>query len=169
MQAQQFEELLLQTAFCCMISDGNIDEKEIATIKSLPEKYNIFQALNIDEALKKMTDEFREKDKNYILDYYKAIENYELDEQQQLTLIRVAIDLIKADERIEYSEVKFFKTIRYRLPVADDTVIEKLTETIDDIELFLGDDINANTSVDAATANYLQIADFTKLNIEEVK
>jgi hypothetical protein len=36
-----------------------------------------------------------------------------LTEQEELTLIDFAIQTIKADEQIEYSEIKFFKNIRH--------------------------------------------------------
>ena len=34
MEAITFDNLLLKTAFCCMASDGNIDEREVAMIQS---------------------------------------------------------------------------------------------------------------------------------------
>lgn len=37
-----FDKLLLKTTFCCMASDGNIDKREVALIKSLCEKSTVF-------------------------------------------------------------------------------------------------------------------------------
>jgi uncharacterized membrane protein YebE (DUF533 family) len=41
MDTISFDKLLLKTAFCCMASDGNIDNREIALIKSMCEKFAI--------------------------------------------------------------------------------------------------------------------------------
>ena len=38
-----FDKLLLKTVFCCMASDGNIDKREIALIKSMCEKSPLFK------------------------------------------------------------------------------------------------------------------------------
>jgi hypothetical protein len=46
-----------------------------------------------------------------------------LSEQNELKLIEVAIETIKADEKIEYSEVKFFKVIRSNLKIKNDVIL----------------------------------------------
>jgi len=52
-------------------------------------------------------------------------------------LIEVAIDTIKADEKVEYSEIKFFKVIRAKLKISDDPILENHP----DFEDYLEDDI----------------------------
>ena len=47
-----------------------------------------------------------------------------MSEQNELKLIEVAIETIKADEKIEYSEVKFFKVIRSNLKIKNEVIIE---------------------------------------------
>ena len=44
-------------------------------------------------------------------------------EQDELKLIEVAIETIKADEKIEYSEVKFFKIIRSNLKIKNEVIL----------------------------------------------
>jgi len=40
-------------------------------------------------------------------------------------LVSLAFNAIEADNRIEYSEVKFFKKIRSRLSISDETILGK--------------------------------------------
>jgi hypothetical protein len=61
------------------------------------------------------------------------LEKSTLTEQEELTLIDFAIQTIKADEQIEYSEIKFFKNIRHRLKISDNNILA----VFPDIEQFL--------------------------------
>ena len=49
-------------------------------------------------------------------------------------LIEVAIDTIKADEKVEYSEIKFFKVIRSKLQIKDEPILEKHPDFEDYLE-----------------------------------
>jgi uncharacterized membrane protein YebE (DUF533 family) len=46
METVSFDKLLLKTAFCCMASDGHIDNKEINLIKSMCENSSLFKEFN---------------------------------------------------------------------------------------------------------------------------
>lgn len=46
-----------------------------------------------------------------------------LSEKEEMEIIRIAIQTIEADNRIEYSEISFFKKIRQRLNVSDETIL----------------------------------------------
>ena len=48
----------------------------------------------------------------------------ELTEEEELKLIEAAIDTIKADEKVEYSEIKFFKVIRSKLKIENEPILE---------------------------------------------
>ena len=49
----------------------------------------------------------------------------DLNEKEQLLLVSLVFNAIEADNRIEYSEVKFFKKIRSRLSISDETILGK--------------------------------------------
>ena len=48
----------------------------------------------------------------------------ELSESEELKLVEVAIDTIKADDKVEYSEIKFFKVIKSKLKISDETILK---------------------------------------------
>lgn len=50
--------------------------------------------------------------------------NSDLTVEEELKLVGLAIQMIEADNNIEYSEVKFFKKIRSRLSVSDEQILE---------------------------------------------
>ena len=47
----------------------------------------------------------------------------DLSDRDQLLLVSLALKAIEADNRIEYSEVKFFKKIRSRLSISDEAIL----------------------------------------------
>ncbi|MDR1585725.1 MAG: TerB family tellurite resistance protein [Prevotellaceae bacterium] len=160
METNTFDKLLLQTAFVCMASDGTVADEEKVLLKETCKKEAVFQNIDVEEELKVFASEFNAKGKDYFFDYYKKIEQAELSESEQLTLIRISIAIIKADANIEYSEVKFFKTIRYRLKISDEAIVANLSEDIEDIDLFLGEDIKSYISIETATEQYFKATDF---------
>ena len=63
-------------------------------------------------------------------------------EEQELKVADVAVQTIRIDNRIEYSEIKFFKVLRSNLKtVSDETLLEKI-DGID--ENYLAQDIQAD-------------------------
>ena len=74
----------------------------------------------------------------FLQSYLKELNSVDLNETEQLLLVSLAIKAIEADNRIEYTEVKFFKKIRSRLTVSDEAILAKYP----DIEDFLLPDIN---------------------------
>jgi uncharacterized tellurite resistance protein B-like protein len=164
-----FDKLLLQTAFICMACDGEIAPEEIALIKSICEKEPVFQNMDFNVEIEKFVTDINAGGKKFISDFLKMLEQkaVDLSEQEQFSLIDIAIKVIKADNKIEYSEIKFFKTIRYRLKVSDDAIITHFFATVEDIEWFLGEDIHTETTLDKITQQYLDLADLPKF--EEIK
>ena len=66
-------------------------------------------------------------------------------------LIDFAINTIKADGIIEYSEIRFFKNIRNRLSLSNDTILTFLP----DIEDFLESDLVSLKTLDKFPTDYL--------------
>lgn len=155
-----FDKLLLKTAFCCMAADGNIDNRELSLIKSLCEKSPLFSNLNFQEEINLLVGKINTGGKTFIQYYFDLLKEAKLTEQEELTLIDFAIQTIKADEQIEYSEIKFFKNIRHRLSVSD----EKILCEFPDIEEFLEQDINSESYINKITYQYFDIINLPKFD-----
>ncbi len=165
MDTISFDKLLLKTAFCCMASDGHIDNKEISQIKTMCENSPLFHGFNFQEEINSLVNMINTRGKGFISYYFDLLEKAILTEDEELTLIDFAIQTIKADKQIEYSEIKFFKNIRHRLKISD----EKILATFSDIEDFLEKDIISDSFLDKIKNQYLEVVElpqFDLINIE---
>jgi len=134
MEIIEFNKLLLKTAFSCMACDGNIDKSEIQLIKKLHNENKTFGEININSELDLMLEDINKDSHQYMKDYFNDLTSAQLSESNELSLIEVAIETIKADEKIEYSEIKFFKVIRSKLSIDNDSILEKHPDFDDYLE-----------------------------------
>lgn len=117
------EELYLKTIFCCIACDGNIATEEVDMVRDLCAKDRIFHNLDSEEYLNSWITEINEQGGAFLQTYLKEINSVELNKQEQLLLVSLAIKAIEADNSIEYAEVKFFKKIRSKLTISDEAIL----------------------------------------------
>ena len=158
-----FDRLLLKTAFCCMASDGKIDKREVELIKSMCEKSLLFKEFNFEEEINILVKKLNERGKEFLSYYFNLLKNSSLTEEEELTLIDFAFNTIKADEQIEYSEIKFFKVIRKSLSVSDQRIIEKYPE----LEEYLEEDINTESMLEKLATSFLDAIELPVFNLLE--
>ena len=111
------EELYLKTIFCCIACDGDIANEEVELIRNMASTSNTFDDLEVEELLNGWIAEINENGARFLQSYLSDLGEAKLSNQEQLMIADLAIQSIEADNRIEYSEVKFFKKIR--CPTAD--------------------------------------------------
>lgn len=135
-------ELLLRTAFACMSCDGDIASEEVELIKQLDREKRLFGDVDIDKELDELVKEINLKGKGFLKQYLISLTEESLTEEQELQVADVAVQTIRIDNRIEYSEIKFFKVLRSNLKiVSDETLLDKI-DGID--ENYLAQDIQAD-------------------------
>lgn len=161
MDAISFDKLLFNTVFCCMAADGDIDKREISLIKSICDKSALFSNFNFQEEINKLVEKINTSGKDYIQYYFDLLKHTQLSEEEELTLIDFAIQTINADEKIEYSEIKFFKNIRHRLKVRDNKILERFP----DIEQYLEDDIITDGFLDKISNQYFQAIELPQFDL----
>lgn len=137
METLHFNKLLLKTAFSCMACDGDIDKREVKLIKQLQQERKIFGEIDINAELDTLLLAINKDGQQFLKDYFNELTTTELTEANELKLIEVAIDTIKADDKVEYSEIKFFKVIRSKLKIDNEPILEKHP----DFEEYLEQDI----------------------------
>lgn len=141
-------ELLLRTAFACMSCDGDIASEEVELIKQMSKKKHLFGEVDIDKELDALVKEINLKGKGFLKQYLISLAEETLTEEQELKVADVAVQTIRADNKIEYSEIKFFKVLRTNLKiVSDETLLEKV------------EGINDNYLAQDIRADYLQMYD----------
>lgn len=134
MEALQFNKLLLKTAFSCMACDGDIDKREIKLIKRLHKEKKTFGDLDVNAEMDNLLITINKDGHQFMRDYFDELTSSELSEVNELNLIEVAIDTIKADEKVEYSEIKFFKVIRSKLKIGNEPILDKHPDFEDYLE-----------------------------------
>lgn len=138
----EINELLLRTAFACMSCDGDIASEEVELIKQMSKEKQLFGEIDINKELDELVKEINQKGKGFLKQYLVSLAEESLTEEQELKVADVAVRTIRADNRIEYSEIKFFKVLRSNLKnVSDETLLEKI-DGID--ENYLAQDIQAD-------------------------
>jgi uncharacterized tellurite resistance protein B-like protein len=156
MEQKSFNHLLLKTAFSCMACDGEIDNKEIEVIRRMHAEKNIFGNINLNEELNKMVAQINTEGQGFLKQYFQDLTNANLPESDELKIVETAIETIKADDKIEYSEIKFFKVIKSKLKIKNEFILS----IHPDYEDFLEQDIMSSTYLnelllDFPTTNYV--------------
>lgn len=134
-----FEKLLLQTSFACMACDGEIAHEEVEAIKAFAEEKRAFGNLDIETELQMLVEEINKKGKTFLKQYLLMVADSSLSVEQECAVLQIALDTIKSDNDIRYSEVKFFKVLRSNLKNITDKEILERVDGID--ESYLAQDI----------------------------
>ena len=134
METLHFNKLLLKTAFSCMACDGDIDKREVKLIKQLQKEHKTFGEIDINAELDTLLLAINKDGHQFLKGYFNELTTTELTEANELKLIEVAIDTIKADDKVEYSEIKFFKVIRSKLRIDNEPILEKHPDFEDYLE-----------------------------------
>ncbi len=124
-------ELLLKTAFCCMACDGEIAKEEINLVKQITKQSDLFADLDVEKTLNEYIAQINEQGKAFLSNYIKEVAEASLSTEEELQLVKIAIQTIEADENIEYSEVSFFKRIRAKLNISDEEILAELPDKDD--------------------------------------
>lgn len=162
METQDFEKLLIKSAFSCMVCDGEIDNNEMDLIKTLFRSSSFQATTNIDELLNQFINEINSQGNDFLRLFLKELRIAVLTEDEELKLIDFCLKTIYSDFEVKYNEVKFFKIIRSKLKVSNETILEKfptkdifleksfeiIKEKLPSIEQFLEEDIITEKYID---------------------
>jgi hypothetical protein len=117
-----------------MACDGDIDKRELVLIKKIHQDTKIFGEIDINQELENLLLEINRDGHKFLKNYLNDLSSSELKEQDELKLIEVAIGTIKADDKVEYSEIKFFKVIRSNLKIENEPILAKHPDFEDYLE-----------------------------------
>lgn len=134
----EINEVLLKTAFSCAACDGEIAPSEVEMVEKLSAEKKLFGSLDVKKEMQLMVDDINKDGKVFLKNYLKMLADNNFTEDDELKIMQMAVWTIQADNKIEYSEIKFFKTLRSNFKVDDDTILQKV-DGID--EMYLQQDI----------------------------
>ena len=125
------EELLLKTAFCCMACDGEIAPDEIRQISEYIAVSNSFGNIDAQAHLNDYIVEINTRKSLFLIDFLKEIHDADLDDDEAIKVLDVAIKMIEADNVVEYSEISFIKKLRNQFSISDEVLNEKMPDKED--------------------------------------
>ena len=129
----EINELYLKTAFCCMACDGDIASEELELIKEYASNSDLFLNLDIENKLNEYVIKINQQGFSFLNSYFKDLTSFSLTEVQELNIVRIAIQMIEADNKIEYSEIE---AILAEIPNKEDyllpDIIQKEYEFVSD-------------------------------------
>ena len=124
-------ELYLKAAFCCMACDGSIVEEETNLLKKKVQNSELFSGIDIENTLNGYVDSINLVGSSFLGSFLEELKQAELNEEDQLNILGIAIEVIEADNEIKYSEIKFFKRIRSLLSIGDEAILAKYPDKED--------------------------------------
>ena len=123
-------------------------------------KQKIFGNIDIITDYNRCIEVLKQDGRNFINSYFQSIDNIQFEEDEKLRIIDVAVKTIYADNKIEYAEVKFFKSLCQHLSV-DKDIIVKNNPDVD--EYWLEEDILSQEDND----KFIDLIDFSNINYEK--
>lgn len=112
-----------------MACDGDISEDEIKMLESS----SLLSDFSKDDFLSEVSS-FKNDGKKYLKDYVALLADKSMNilSEKKTSILRLAVDMIKADGVVKYSEIKFFKLIMSVLNVSPKFVLENIEDIDDD-------------------------------------
>ena len=139
-----FKDLLLKTVFCCMACDSDISPEEVDKVREMAEKHPLLKDLDVESIINKYIQEINNEGSAFLSKYLNDLKSADLSTEEALCLAEIAIEIIEADDVIEYSEIKFFKKIRKELKFTNDEFLSRFP----DKEIYLLPDIISVQDID---------------------
>lgn len=157
-------DIYLTTAFAFMTCDGSIAEEEISLIRNMNAQ-GVFSVNDINNELEQLTTQLNAQGKDFMRSFLECVEQTDLTVEQELKLLRIAVHTIYADNVVEYSEVKFFRSLRIHLHhITDDYILEQIPE-IEDFWL----EADAKSSGASVEKDYFDSIEFTSFDLKKLK
>ncbi len=124
-------ELILKAIFCCMACDGEIASKEIKLVKNIADNTDMFKDIDAEKRLNEYVAIINKQGLDFLSSFISELAEAKLTTEEELQLVKLAIQTIEADEHVEYSEISFFKRIRAKLNISDDEILAELPDRED--------------------------------------
>ena len=122
MEKEKFTHNLIKIAFCSMACDSHIDKEEITKINELVEKDFYFNGYSLSDEINLLEEE----EKKIGLVLIDNILNEQLflnySESQKIIIIEISIGIIKADKKLEITEIDFINQLISNLKIPSDII-----------------------------------------------
>ena len=122
MEKEKFTQNLIKIAFCSMACDSDIDKSEIDKIQQIVEKDFYFDGYSLSKDINHLKKEFDKKGLVLIENILNEQLFLNYSESQRIIIIEVSIGIIKADKRLDLTEINFIKQLISNLKIPSDII-----------------------------------------------
>lgn len=119
MEKTDYKNILLETAVAAISCDGDIDEREINSLKNIEKSSPYFSSSDLSETLEKSLKIAISDVLQFQKIVFNKIKQSQLNLVQELTLIEISLRIIAADEKEEDLEKEFIINLRNCLKISD--------------------------------------------------
>ena len=115
----------------------------------------MFSSIDVENKLNDYVEQINKQGKGFLFGYLSDVTNAALSENEEMEIVKIAIQTIEADNKIEYSEISFFKKIRQRLNVSDETILTTFPDKEDYLlpDIKMPEDMNWNVHFENINLN----------------
>lgn len=164
MDKKAFDALMMKSVFACMACDQHIDAKEMAHIHQRAGEKALFGGLDLEGELKRLESDLNAQGYGFFRSFFSELAVAGLDKDQELRLLAASIDMVEANEEIEYAEVKFVKLIRAELKVSDEDILAANPAHSE----YLKQDVIASDHREKLVSQFFLDQDFPTLQIPDI-
>lgn len=161
-----FPYLLLRTAFSFMTCDGHIDRHEVLAIKNMDKDNKLFGDIDVTNELELMLERINLKGMDFLKEYFRKINKAELTSEQEMNVLKVAVDIIYADEFVKDEEIKFLRVLRTMLQVSDEVILKEFPQLAKD---FMWEDDFTEEYVKILYSNYFKNQKLPVFDVSDVR
>ena len=122
MEKQKFTYNLIKIAFCSMACDSDIDKSEITKINEIIEKDFYFKGYLLSKEINLLKKELDEAGPIMIEKVLNEQLFLNYSESQKIIIIEVAIGIIKADKRLDLTEINLVNKLIFNLKIPSDII-----------------------------------------------
>ena len=125
MEKEKFTHNLIKIAFCSMACDSDIDESEIKKINQIIEKDFYFEGYSLSKDINILKEEFDKKGPILIENILNEQLFLNYSESQKIIIIEVSIGIIKADKRLDKTEINFINQLISNLKIPSEIIKDR--------------------------------------------
>lgn len=124
-EKEEFQTLLFKTAFCFMVCDGHIDERELQEIRKMKETSFFFKDIELEDELNSLLALYEEKGVLIMDELFESVTSKKLSSVQELLLLEVALRIVFADNIVDENELRYIRYLRSKLKLQDSMINER--------------------------------------------
>ncbi|MAT40557.1 MAG: hypothetical protein CL946_13250 [Ectothiorhodospiraceae bacterium] len=128
METAQFKELLFETAIFVRAADGKMNEDNIREIQSYSKIASYFKDLDCDRIMADLLAKLRTNHEHAMEVYFHRLREAELTLIQELLILEIIMRMMHVTEAPSQREIEFLKSVRTRLKVYNEIILERFGE-----------------------------------------